>query len=93
MSTGIVTFDHRGFKGDERPHRRLIALVADLERDLPTLGTAAAAIADTAELVWGFEDIKLRNVAVYQTRPAELGYPTGVRLAGLLGPNNRPSQQ
>ena len=62
-----------------------IALIVQLERDLAELGVElAATVADTAELVRGYEEVKLRGVHAYRAQRAELGYPIGAALAQLL---------
>jgi indolepyruvate ferredoxin oxidoreductase len=44
----------------------------------------AVAVAEAAELVRGYEDVKLGNVAVYRARRAELGVPLDGGLGQLL---------
>jgi indolepyruvate ferredoxin oxidoreductase len=45
----------------------------------------AVAVADAAEIVRGYEDIKLASVDRYRTRREELGLPLGHEVTGLLG--------
>ena len=62
-----------------------VALIGQLQHDLPQHGAElAATIADSAQLVRGYEDVKLRGVHAYRTRRAELGYPIASALADLL---------
>lgn len=62
-----------------------VTLAERLEIDLTTIGSERATIvADTADLVRGFEEIKMRNVVAYRDRRAELGYPVGAVLIRLL---------
>jgi indolepyruvate ferredoxin oxidoreductase len=83
-----TAFDPFGYSRMRRIERALIddyiALVGQLRRDLPELGAKAAEIADTAELVRGYEDVKLRSLQEYRARRAELGYPIGAALAEPL---------
>ena len=59
-----------------------IALIDQLQPDLAELGVElAATVADTAELVRGYEEVKLRGVHAYRAQRAELGYPIGAALA------------
>jgi indolepyruvate ferredoxin oxidoreductase len=44
----------------------------------------AVAVAESAELVRGYEDVKLRNVESYRRRRAELGVPVGSEVERLL---------
>lgn len=63
-----------------------LELVESLTCDLGTLGVEnAASIADTAEFVRGYEEVKLRAVIAYRARRVEFGYPIGAALADLLG--------
>ena len=78
-------FDLFGYSRIRRIERVLIDdyvfLVEQLRHDLPQLGEeAAAAVAETAELVRGYEDVKLRGLHAYKARRAELGYPIGAPL-------------
>ena len=82
-------FDLFGYTRIRRIERVLIDdyvfLVEQLRHDLPQLGEeAAAAVAETAELVRGYEDVKLRGLHAYKARRAELGYPIGAPLTDLL---------
>jgi indolepyruvate ferredoxin oxidoreductase len=62
-----------------------IAFTEQLAHDLPERGVhEAATLADTAEVVRGYEEVKLRTLADYRRRRAELGYPIGFTLAQLL---------
>ena len=83
-----TVFDPFGHTRMRRIERALVddylALVAQLKRDLPQLGVKAAEVADTAELVRGYEEVKLRSLQAYRARRAELGYPIGAALADLL---------
>lgn len=82
-------FDPFGYTRIRRIERALIddyiALIDQLQQDLPQHGDElAATIAATAELVRGYEEVKLRGVDAYRARRAELGYPIGTALADLL---------
>jgi indolepyruvate ferredoxin oxidoreductase len=44
----------------------------------------AVAVAESAELVRGYEDVKLRNVEAYRRRRGDLGVPVGPEVARLL---------
>lgn len=81
--------DPFGYTRIRRIERALIddyvVLIDQLQQDLPKLGDElAATVADTAELVRGYEEVKLRGVHAYRARRAELGYPIGAALANLL---------
>ncbi|OBI40504.1 indolepyruvate ferredoxin oxidoreductase family protein [Mycobacterium sp. E796] len=82
-------FDPFGHTRIRRIERALIDdyvdLIGQLQPNLPKHRTElAATIADTADLVRGFEEVKLRGVQAYRMRRAELGYPIGTALADLL---------
>jgi indolepyruvate ferredoxin oxidoreductase len=84
-----TSFDPFGYTRIRRIERALIEdyidLVGRLQQDLSKHGAElAASIADTAELVRGYEEVKLRGVRAYRVRRAELGYPIGTALAALL---------
>ena len=71
-------FDPFGYAHVRRVERELVRQYADLLIRLAAELTldnydAAVAIADAAELVRGYEQIKLANVERYTTRLAELG--------------------
>jgi indolepyruvate ferredoxin oxidoreductase len=61
--------------------RTVERLVADLDAGSYE---RAVAVAEAAELVRGYEDVKLRSVETYRRRRAELGVPVGPEVAGLL---------
>lgn len=62
-----------------------VATVARLADGLDALGyDTAVAVAETAEIVRGYEGVKLGNVAQYVQARAELGHPVSAEVAGLL---------
>jgi indolepyruvate ferredoxin oxidoreductase len=71
------------------------ALVTDYQQVVDALAEGldaasfdtAVAVADAAELVRGYEDVKLRNVARYAERRAELALPLASSVTRLLSTN------
>lgn len=62
-----------------------VATVARLADGLDASGyDTAVAVAETAEIVRGYEGVKLGNVAQYVQARAELGHPVSAEVAGLL---------
>jgi len=78
--------------GRTRIRRLERALAADYTRVVEQLAGAldagsyesAVAVAESAELGRGYEDVKLRSVEVYRHRRAELGVPLGPEAGRLL---------
>ncbi len=82
-------FDPFGHTSVRRVERELVidylALADRLVADLPNIGVKqAATVASTAELVRGYEEVKLRSVKAYRQRREELGYPLNANLVALL---------
>nr|WP_081683818.1 indolepyruvate ferredoxin oxidoreductase family protein [Granulicoccus phenolivorans] len=87
----------RGTKADpfgatriRRLERALIVdyldLIAELDRTLTADNLAVATeLAELPEIIRGYEDVKLRNVAAYIARRAELGHPVSAEVAELAG--------
>ena len=63
---------------------RMAARTPDVIKTLMRMGVMATITqsldADTAELVRGYEEVKLRGVHAYRAQRAELGYPIGAPL-------------
>jgi indolepyruvate ferredoxin oxidoreductase len=82
-------FDPFGRTRVRRMERELVTdyltLIECLVTDLAIIGVEQASlVASTAELVRGYEEVKMRGVQAYRRRRDELGYPLSLALVALL---------